>query len=58
MQEALHNVAAHSATQVSTIFQAISTKEMPPTYFITNKYTEAFQSIVDAYGYVPVYHCN
>merc|ERR1719436_1520013 len=39
-----------SNAQVGTIIQPISTKESPPTYFKTNKYTSVFQGIVNAYG--------
>eukprot|EP01100_Stratorugosa_tubuloviscum_P011159 TRINITY_DN4931_c0_g1_i1.p1 TRINITY_DN4931_c0_g1~~TRINITY_DN4931_c0_g1_i1.p1 ORF type:complete len:854 (-),score=400.33 TRINITY_DN4931_c0_g1_i1:90-2651(-) len=50
IQFALRTATERSRTQVPTILSVISTKETPPTYFKTNKYTEAFQGIVDAYG--------
>ena len=52
IQDALQRAALDSKSQVVTIFQVIKTKEMPPTYFKTNKFTASFQDIVDAYGLV------
>ncbi|CAI5946428.1 unnamed protein product [Closterium sp. NIES-64] len=39
-----------SKADVGTIFQTIRSGESPPTYFKTNKFTGAFQGIIDAYG--------
>ncbi|KDP41742.1 hypothetical protein JCGZ_26760 [Jatropha curcas] len=50
IQEALQRAAFDSNSQVGPIFQVLHTKESPPTYFRTNKFTSAFQEIVDAYG--------
>ncbi|XP_021889270.1 V-type proton ATPase subunit a3-like [Carica papaya] len=50
IQEALERAAIDSNSQVGSIFQVLRTKELPPTYFRTNKFTSAFQEIVDAYG--------
>ena len=53
IQEALQRAGVDSNSQVGSIFQVLRTKEMPPTFFRTNKFTTAFQEIVDAYGYAP-----
>ncbi len=38
-------------SQVGAVLQPLSTQhENPPTHFQTNKFTESFQAIVDAYG--------
>ncbi|KAG0473082.1 hypothetical protein HPP92_014939 [Vanilla planifolia] len=50
VQEALARATFDSKSQVGSIFQVLHTKESPPTYFRTNKFTSAFQEIVDAYG--------
>ena len=39
-----------SGSAVPSILNRMQTKESPPTYFKTNKFTSGFQSIVDAYG--------
>ncbi|KAK4761324.1 hypothetical protein SAY87_006217 [Trapa incisa] len=50
IQEALQRAVFESNAQVGAIIQVLHTKEMPPTFFRTNKFTSAFQEIVDAYG--------
>lgn len=50
IQEALKRAATDSNSQVGSIFQVLHTREHPPTFFRTNKFTTAFQEIVDAYG--------
>ncbi|KAK1304614.1 Vacuolar proton ATPase a3 [Acorus calamus] len=50
IQDALRRATIDSNSQVGSIFQILHTKEMPPTYFRINKFTSAFQEIVDAYG--------
>ncbi|KAJ7957817.1 V-type proton ATPase subunit a [Quillaja saponaria] len=50
IQNALQRATLDSNSQVGAIFQVLHTKESPPTYFRTNKFTTAFQEIVDAYG--------
>jgi V-type H+-transporting ATPase subunit a len=50
VQEVLRITAQQSSTQVSAVLQRLTTHDPPPTYFKTNKFTECFQNIVDAYG--------
>ena len=53
-QAALRRGTARSGAQVPSILNVIETDEKPPTYFRLNKFTMAFQAIVDAYG-IPRY---
>ncbi|CAI0382968.1 unnamed protein product [Linum tenue] len=50
IQDTLQRARLDSSSQVGAIFQVLQTKELPPTYFRTNKFTSAYQEIVDAYG--------
>lgn len=54
IQNVLQRATMDSNSQVGAIFQVLQTKESPPTYFRTNKFTSAIQEIVDAYGWVKV----
>ncbi|KAG8377862.1 hypothetical protein BUALT_Bualt08G0077600 [Buddleja alternifolia] len=51
IQNVLKRATQDSNSQIGAIFQVLQTKDLPPTYFRTNKFTSAFQEIVDAYGY-------
>nr|CAD1843569.1 unnamed protein product [Ananas comosus var. bracteatus] len=58
IQEALQRATRDSNSQVGSIFQVLHTRESPPTYFKTNKFTSAFQEIVDAYGIAKYQEAN
>ncbi|KAG0578798.1 hypothetical protein KC19_4G050300 [Ceratodon purpureus] len=50
IQDALQRATVDSNSELNTIFQVMQTKESPPTFYETNKFTAPFQEIVDAYG--------
>ncbi|KAK4477134.1 hypothetical protein RD792_016345 [Penstemon davidsonii] len=58
IQDELHRATHDSNSQVDAIFQVLHTREMPPTYFRTNKFTIAYQEIVDAYGVAKYQEAN
>ncbi|KAJ6842677.1 V-type proton ATPase subunit a2-like [Iris pallida] len=58
IQDALQRASFDSKSQVGSIFQVLPTTELPPTYFRTNKFTTAFQEIVDAYGIAKYQEAN
>ncbi|XP_031118442.1 V-type proton ATPase subunit a2-like [Ipomoea triloba] len=58
IQNALHKAALDCNSQVGAVFQVLHTTESPPTYFRTNKFTSAFQEIVDAYGVAKYQEAN
>lgn len=58
IQDVLYRATHDSNSQVEAIFQVLHTREMPPTYFRTNKFSTAFQEIVDAYGVAKYQEAN
>lgn len=50
VQFALNAVSERTMSQIPPILHEIPTKLTPPTYMRTNKFTDGFQNIVDAYG--------
>ncbi|VFQ62429.1 unnamed protein product [Cuscuta campestris] len=58
VQAALDRAALDCNSEVGTVFQVLHTTESPPTYFRTNKFTSAFQEIVEAYGVAKYQEAN
>lgn len=50
IQEALKNATDSSGSSVASFMSKMDTNETPPTYNRTNKFSSAFQNIIDAYG--------
>ncbi|GKZ25733.1 H(+)-transporting V0 sector ATPase subunit a [Aspergillus brasiliensis] len=50
IKSTLQDVNDRAGLSVPTIVNQIKTNKTPPTYMRTNKFTQAFQTIVDAYG--------
>jgi len=50
IQLGLRRATQRSGALVPSILSVIPSNAIPPTYFQTNKYTHAFQEIVNAYG--------
>ncbi|XP_030526593.1 V-type proton ATPase subunit a1-like isoform X2 [Rhodamnia argentea] len=50
IQEVLQRATYDSNSQVGIIFHTMDAVESPPTFFRMNKFTNAYQEIVDAYG--------
>ncbi|KAI8062149.1 V-type ATPase, V0 complex, 116kDa subunit family [Gongronella butleri] len=51
IQQTLKDATDASGTSLSAIVTELRTNKKPPTYQRTNKFTESFQGIIDAYGY-------
>jgi V-type H+-transporting ATPase subunit a len=50
LENALCNGSSASNSTLKTIMNVIASNETPPTYNRTNKFTQAFQNLIDAYG--------
>ncbi|KAG1365695.1 putative V-type proton ATPase subunit a1 [Cocos nucifera] len=52
IKDALQHATIDSNSQVGIIFHVMDAIESPPTYYRTNRFSHAFQEIIDAYGFV------
>ncbi|ORX53186.1 V0/A0 complex, 116-kDa subunit of ATPase [Hesseltinella vesiculosa] len=50
IQQTLKDATDASGTSLSAVVTELRTNKKPPTYQRTNKFTEGFQAIIDAYG--------
>ncbi|POY70214.1 hypothetical protein BMF94_6797 [Rhodotorula taiwanensis] len=50
VQTALRTASENAGTSVSALLHELRTTKTPPTFHRTNKFTEGFQNIIDAYG--------
>ncbi|KAH6836545.1 vacuolar proton ATPase A1 [Perilla frutescens var. hirtella] len=58
IQDALQRATFDCNSQVGIIFHVMDSIELPPTFFRTNHFTNAYQEIVDAYGVAKYQEAN
>ncbi|KAI0136952.1 V-type ATPase, V0 complex, 116kDa subunit family [Xylariales sp. AK1849] len=58
IRSTLQDVTNRAGLSVPSIINEIRTNKTPPTYLKTNKFTEAFQTIINAYGTATYHEVN
>ena len=58
VQKALNDGSTASGSSIPSFLNVINTKEMPPTFNRTNKFTRGFQNLIDSYGVASYRECN
>ncbi|WFD01000.1 hypothetical protein MYAM1_003760 [Malassezia yamatoensis] len=58
VQLALRRATEDTGAHVSSVMQVLPTNDTPPTYQLTNRFTEGFQAIIDAYGFATYQEVN
>jgi len=58
IKSTLQDVNDRAGLSVPTIVNQVKTSKTPPTYFKSNRFTEGFQTIIDAYGTIKYREVN
>lgn len=58
IQLALQRASENVGANVRPVLEELKTTEEPPTFHLTNKFTQGFQAIIDAYGFASYQEVN
>ncbi|CAO1419941.1 unnamed protein product [Diamesa serratosioi] len=58
VQKALSEGSGAVGSTIPSFLNVIETRESPPTFNRTNKFTQGFQNLIDAYGIASYQECN
>lgn len=58
VQKALSDGSAAVGSTIPSFLNVIATRESPPTFNRTNKFTRGFQNLIDSYGIASYQECN
>ncbi|GAB0092176.1 V-type proton ATPase subunit a [Sergentomyia squamirostris] len=58
VQKALYDGSSAVDSTIKSFLNVIKTNDIPPTFYRTNKFTRAFQTLIDSYGVASYRECN